>query len=371
MNEYSTVIGMDLGDKHHHFCVLNQASEIEQEGRLACSEAALRRTFGCYEGALVAIETGTHSRWVSRLLEELGHTVLVANARRLRAIYENERKSDRLDAEMLARIAKMEPKLLHAITHRGEDAQADLNVIRARDALVGMRTKLVNHVRGVIKSHGGRVRRSSTPSFHVAAREALPGSLRAALLPILESIEETTERIKAFDQDIERLCTEKYPETELLRSVPGVGPITALCFVLTLEFPERFTSSRKVPAYLGLVPGRNQSGSSDPQERITKCGSPHLRRLLVSCAQYILGRHGIDSALRRCGERIMARGGANAKKRAVVAVARKLSVLLHRLWETGMLYEPFPNAPREDAPESPTEAGPDQTANPTGTLVTT
>lgn len=371
MNEYSTVIGMDLGDKKHHFCVLNPSAEIEQEGTVTNSRAGLKRTFGGYEPSLIAIETGTHSKWVSSLLEKLGHTVLVANARRLRAIYSNERKCDKLDAQMLARLAKFDPKLLHAITHRGDDAQADLSVIRSRDNLVAARTQLINHVRGVVKSYGERVRSTSAASFHNVAREELPGALRPALFPVLDVIEKLTEQIKEFDRDIERLCKDKYPETELLRSVPGVGPITALCFVLTLEFSERFTKSRNVPAYIGLVPKRFQSGDSDPEMRITKCGDPHLRRLLVSSAQYILGVHGPDSELRRFGERLMARGGANARKRAVVAVARKLSVILHRLWESGMLYEPFPNAPEEDALNSPTETGPERTAELNDALVTT
>ena len=371
MNEYSTVIGMDLGDKRHHFCVLNQYAEIEQEGTVTNSRAGLKRVFSGYEPSLIAIETGTHSKWVSSLLEKLGHKVLVANARKLRAIYSNERKCDRLDAEMLARLARSDPKLLSPITHRGDEAQADLSVIRSRDSLVAARTQLINHVRGVVKSHGERVRLASAASFHKVAREVLPGALRPALFPVLEIIEKLTERIKEFDRDIERLCKNKYPETELLRSVSGVGPLTSLCYVLTLETPQRFTKCRNVPAYIGLVPERCQSGNSDPQMRITKCGCPHLRRLLVTSAQYILGVHGPDTELRQWGERLMARGGANARKRAVVAVARKLSVILYRLWGSGTLYDPFPNAPEEDALNSPTEAGPEQTAELTGALVAT
>jgi transposase len=362
---------MDLGDKKHHFCVLNQSAEVEQEGTVTNSRAGLKRVFGGYEPCLIAIETGTHSNWVSNLLEELGHTVLVANARKLRAIYSNERKCDKLDAEMLARLARSDPKLLSPITHRGDDAQIDLSIIRSRNNLVAARTQFINHVRGVVKSHGERVRQASAASFHKVAREALPGALRPALFPVLDIIEKLTEEIKAFDRDIERLSKEKYPETEVLRSVPGVGPITALCYVLTLETPERFKTSRNVPAYIGLVPERCQSGDSDPQMRITKCGSTHLRCLLVSSAQYILGVHGPDSELRQWGERLMARGGTNARKRAVVAVARKLSVILHRLWGSGMLYTPFPNAPEEDALNTPTETGSGRTAELTAAPVAT
>src|SRR5690606_4308084 len=175
MNEYSTVIGIDLGDKKHHFCVLNHSGEIEQEGTVTNSQAGLQRTFGSFEPSLIAIETGTHCKWISSLLDKLGRTVLVANARKLRAIYSNERKCDKLDAQMLARIARMDPELLCPITHRGDEAQTDLSVIRSRDSLVAARTQLINHVRGVVKSHGERIRGASAASFHKVPRVVSPG----------------------------------------------------------------------------------------------------------------------------------------------------------------------------------------------------
>jgi len=342
MNKYSTVIGMDLGDKHHHYCVLDAASgEIVIEGRVLCTEQALNRLFATMPPALIAIETGTHSPWTSRLLSELGHEVLVANARKLRAIYENINKCDRLDAQTLARLARVDPNLLSPIRHRGKQAQADLAVLRSRDVAVAARTKLINHVRGAVKSFGQRLPASSAPYFHTKVAEAIPKELRPALAPLLNLIESLTKTIHDYDKTIAQFCKESYPETELLRSVPGVGPLTALCFVLTIEEPHRFKKSRSVPAYFGLTPARSQSGDADPQLRITKAGDGSMRRLLVSCAQYILGNFAPDSALRQWGLQLAEGGGSRAKRRAVVAVARKLAVILHRLWIDGAYYEPF------------------------------
>lgn len=342
MNEYSTVIGMDLGDRRIQFCVLDESGEIVQEGRLTCTEKSLRKTFGAWEPALFAIEAGGHSPWVDRLLKDLGHRVLVGQARKLRAIYTNERKSDLRDAEMLARIARMDPKLLHPIQHRGKQAQAHLALVKARATAVETRTKLINHIRSTVKSFGSRLPATSAPAFHRKVRQDIPQELLPALEPLLITVGNMTQTIRDYDKQIEVLCEEAYPETKVLQSVTGVGSITSLAFVLTLEDPSRFVDSRDVPAYLGLVPRRDQSGNVDRQLRITKAGDGYLRRLLVGCAQYILGPFAADSRLRQWGLEIAARGGKNAKRRAVVAVARKLAVILHRLWETGMPYEPFP-----------------------------
>jgi transposase len=183
-------------------------------------------------------------------------------------------------------------------------------------------------------------------SFHNKAPEHIPEALRPALEPILEQIGSLTQRIRDYERQLEKVSEEHYPETGLLRQVEGVGPLTALTFVLTLEDPYRFEKSRSVGAYLGLVPARDRSGERDPQKRISKEGDEMLRKLLVSGAHYILGPFGSDSDLRRHGEKIASRGGKNAKKRAVVAVARKLSVLLHHLWVTGEVYDPLHNTHR-------------------------
>jgi transposase len=281
---------------------------------------------------------------VSRLLEECGHEVLVANPSKLQLVYKNPTKDDRVDAQCLARVARLDPKLLWPIHHRGSQTQADLEVIRARDALVSARTQLINHVRGAVKSLGARLPRTSTESFPKKVAEHIPEPVRQTLTPVLEMIRGLTERIRDSDRKIDALVTDRYPAARLVQQVTGVGALTALAYVLILEDPNRFKSSRAVGSYLGLTPGRDQSGDSDPQLRITKAGDMLLRKLLVGSAQYIMGPFGPDCDSKRKGLALAARGGKNAKKRAVVAVARKLAVLLHHLWITAEVYEPLHNS---------------------------
>jgi transposase len=340
--------GLDIGDKYSYLCLIDQHSgEVVEEGRLRTTPEAFKRRFASEEAPMrIAIEAGTHSPWASRVLEECGHEVLVANSRKLMLIYSNKRKTDEIDAENLARLARLDPKLLYPLKHRGEDSQAHMALIRSRQALVGCRTQLVNHIRGAVKSFGARLPKCPARSFHKRASEHIPEALRPALGPILEQIGSLTERIRDYERQLEAISNECYPETNLLRQVEGIGALTALTFVLTLEDPSRFERSRCVGAYLGLVPARDQSGDRDPQKRISKEGDEMLRRLLVGSAHYILGPFGSDSDLRRHGEKIASGGAKNAKKRAVVAVARKLAVLLHSLWMSGELYEPLRNAER-------------------------
>ena len=337
-------VGMDLGDQYSQLCVLDGKGEQQEEARVRTTTAALSQRFSEMSRCRVAIEAGTHSPWVSRLLKKCGHEVIVANPRKVRLIYENPAKDDRVDARYLARVARLDPHLLSPIEHRSEDAQKDLSVLRAREAMVEARTKLVNHVRGAVKAIGERVPAMSTETFGTRASEHIPDALRPALQPLLAVIQELTKTIRLQDRWIEKIAKERYPQSAVLRTVPGVGGLTSIAYVLTIEDPKRFPKSRTVGAYLGLTPKRAQSGQDDPQLRISKAGDPFLRKLLVNCAHYILGPFGPDSDLRRWGLKLAERGGKNAKKRAIVAVARKLAALLHRLWITQNRYEPLRHA---------------------------
>lgn len=342
MGEDSTVfVGLDLGDRYSEVYVVDGAGQMIEAGRLPTSSSALQKRFGHSPPCRIGLEAGTHSGWVSRLLQRLGHEVVVADARRLRLIYQNERKTDRADAEYLARLVRLDPQLLSPVHHRGPQSQADLALLRARDGLVRARTKLINQARGLVKSIGGRLPGCSTESFHRRAVEAVPPELQPALSPLLAAVCELSQQIRAYDQQVEKMAAERYPETHYLRQLPGVGALTALAFVLTLEDPRRFRKSREVGPSLGLVPKQRQSSGHDPQLRITKTGNGYLRRLLVGSAQYLLGPFGRDTDLRRWGLALAARGGKNAKKRAIVAVARKLAVLLHHLWISGEVYQPI------------------------------
>lgn len=335
-------VGLDLGDRVSHVCVLDSKGEVVEEMRVATTRSGLRRELdGERLGKCrIAMEVGTHSRWVSRLLKEMGHEVLVANPRKLRFIYQNRGKTDRVDARSLARVARMDPALLSPVEHRCEPFAQDLALLRTRDLLVRTRVKLIGHARGAVKATGHRLKASSTRSFTVENGPMLPEELKETLGPVLSAIDAVSEQIRALNLKVRELAKKKHPETELLRQVTGVGFILSLAFVLTLERADRFEKSRMVGPYLGLVPGRRQSGDSDPQLRITKEGDNFVRRLLVQAAQYILGPFGPDCDLRRFGLALEARGGKYAKKRAIVAVARKLAVLLHRLWRSGEVYDP-------------------------------
>jgi transposase len=337
-------VGIDLGDKNSNYCFLDAKGNIVTEGTLATTQAELAAFFSSIPKCTIAIEVGMHSPWVNALLEAHGHEVFVANPRKMESIHKNRRKNDKVDARTLARLVRADPELLYPIQHRGVEARHDLVLLRARDALVAARTKLINCVRGQVKSVGGRLPKCSAESFHNTVADKLPDSVRNALLPLVIQIGEMTARIRTYDAGVNRMIKQKYPEAGALQQVGGVGPITSLTYILTLEQPERFTKSRDVGCYLGLVPRQDESGDTSKQLRITKTGDRMLRKLLVGSAQYLLGPFGEDCDLQRFRLKLAARGGKNAKKRAVVAVARKLAVLLHRLWLTGEEYEPLHNA---------------------------
>jgi transposase len=339
--EKDRTIGIDLGDKWSRYCIIDGDGELIEEGRVKTTPGAFGKHFAGLMRARIAIEAGTHSLWVSEQLTEFGHEVLVANPRELRGISHSSRKSDIQDAEKLARYARLDPKLLHPVTHRSAIMQQALNVVRARAVMVRMRTTAVNAVRSLIKPLGYRLPLCSTECFPKKCRAELKLELLAIVEPLLAEIEHLTAQISHYDECIRTLSQSTFPDTKLLTQIPGVGPVTALTFVLTIADSTRFSRSRDVACYLGLRPRRSQSGDRDPQLGITKAGNSYLRVLLVQSAHYILGRFGQDSAIRRWGLRLFERGGKNAKKRAVVAVARKLAILLHRLWVTRSEYVPF------------------------------
>lgn len=350
----TTVIGLDLGSRRSHVCVLERAEgRVLERFEVPTTPDGLRARFLGRARGLVVLEASGPSPWASRLLRGLGHDVHVANTRQLALIAESQRKTDRHDAEMLARLGRSELDLLgRGVVHRDEAQQIDLELLKARDALVRVRTALINHVRGTLKSLGYTLPGGTVETFARRARPVVPPALTATLEPVLQQIETLTTTIRAYDRRVEAVAEERYPVTKQLREVNGVGPLTSLAFALVIHDPKRFRYSRSVGSYVGLAPASFQSGEKDPQLRITKAGNAFLRRLLVGSAQYMLGPFGKDSALRRHGLALTQRGGKNAKRRAVVAVARKLAVLLHRLWVTGEVYEPLRSAraPAEAAP---------------------
>jgi transposase len=334
-------VGVDLGDQWSHYCILGLQGETLTEGQLRTTAQEVGEFFQGLNAARVVLEVGTHSAWIRDVLCSCGHEVLVANPRLMEGSKRRKRKNDRIDANKLARLGRVDPQSLHPIEHRSKEVRQDLVIIRARDVLVAARTELINATRGLVKSMGTRLPKCSSPSFAQKVEETVPVEIRDALLPLVRMTAALSDCIQGYDKKIEKLGSEKYGHTALLRQVKGVGPITSLAYVLTLEDPQRFVKSRDVGPYLGLVPRQEDSGESQPQLGISKAGDRMVRRLLVGSAHYILGPFGPDTDLRRYGLRICERGGKNAKKRAAVAVARKLAVLLHCLWVSGEVYEPL------------------------------
>ena len=335
-------VGIDVGDRFSQFCRLDVTGEILEEARLHTNTASIEKHFSKLPPAVIALEAGTHSGWIARMLRLFGHKVIVANPRELASVTKSMKKSDRNDAEQLARLARADLKLLKPTYVRSLEAARDAIPLRSRDGFVRARAQLVNVARGLAKIEGQRLPATITKNFGERALAVLPAQLASALELLLRMIDFLSMAIEESDQMVAKVMNEKYPEARKLMKVPGVGPITALSFVLTLVEPGRFQQGRNVGAFLGMTPKHKQSGERDPQLGISKAGNGNLRRLLVQCAHHILGHFGTESALRQWGQKLAARGGPNAKKRAIVAVARKLSVILHKLWRTGEDYIPFP-----------------------------
>ena len=347
------VVGLDLGDKSSRYCVLDNDGMVRLERSVATTRQGFSQAFGKMVRSRIALEVGTHSPWVSRVLQSLGHEVIVANARRVRIISQSSRKDDRMDAQMLARLARVDSAWLYPIRHRGEPAQQHRAMIKARAGLVDGRTARVNTARGMTKAFGERIGKCDADQMGVERIKDLPAGVQAALQPLLQVVEVMTEQIQEYDQELAEIARKDYPETALLEQIAGVGLLIALTFLLTLDDAQRFRRSRDVGCFLGLRPKRQESGQSQPQLGITKEGDRYLRRLLVQGAHYILSKRGPDTDLKRWGLKLAGSGDKRAKKRAVVAVARKLAILLHHLWVSGEVYEPLRHGPPQTERSAP------------------
>ncbi|MEM7308979.1 MAG: IS110 family transposase [Planctomycetota bacterium] len=341
MTRYPRTIGIDLGSRKSACCTLRPDGEIEVESTMTTSRQSFEGFFAEEPTSRVILEACGVSRWVAQIAESHGHEVIVANPRRLALITSSTRKSDRNDAYKLADLGQVRPRLLHPIHRRGERSHLAQIHLRVRSQLVQSRTALGNCIRGCARTTGHPMPKCSTQVFPKRCRERLPEGLLELLLPLIEQIESLNRQIAACNERSERIAEEHFSETGCLRQVPGVGPVLSLAFAASIEDASRFKSSRSVGAYFGLAPRSRQSGSKAPQLRISKRGDPELRRLLVSAATYILGPFGPDSDLKRYGKRITSSGSQSARAKARIAVARKLAVLLHRLWTTGEVYRPL------------------------------
>jgi transposase len=362
--EQRMTVGLDLGDRTSRYCILDEAGEKASEDKLPTTKAGLDLVFGKMPPCRIALEVGTHSPWVSRHLAAMGHEVIVANAHKVKLITQSVKKNDRMDAEQLARLARVDPKLLSPIQHRGPEAQGDLAVIRARAALVDARTELINSARGLAKPMGERLKKCDADLVKESLADGMGEAVQAVIGPMLKSVEAISKEIGEYDKKIEGIA-KRYPEMKVLTQVHGVGTLIALTYILTIEDAQRFEHSRDVGPYLGLTRKQRDSGGSEPELGITKAGDQLLRRLLVQGAHCILRQGAPDSDLKAWGMARLQNGGKNgknqkgsknAKKKTIVAIARKLAVLLHRLWVTGEVYDPLYNRKAAEAAKGKGEA---------------
>lgn len=349
-------VGLDVGEKYIHFCELSAEGEVVEDGRFMCTADKLRERFERMDERRVVLEVGSHSRWIAEVLMELGHTVLLLDPRRLKLIAGTLYKDDKIDAELLAMLGWKVPDMLKTVRLREVKDQKALTLVRSRAALVESRTKLVNTVRGVLKPYGIRLQKEGRSSTFISlARESLPAEMLALIAPMLTTIELLNKGIKQYDVDAEQLLPQVAPEAVHLTQITGVGALTVLYFAALVGDPHRFGNSRNIGAYLGLCRKRSDSGDYTSQLGITKAGDSYMRALLANCASYILGPFGKDCDLRRWG---LARIGAGQKsraekKKAKVAVSRKLAVLMLTLWKSGAAYDPLYGAKRKDRAELP------------------
>lgn len=336
------VIGFDIGDRKSVAVSLDrQTGELRQLPPVPTSKKSVRAFFEAFEEPVtVIVEASTPARWIALAGRKCGHQVVVADPRRLAAVTENIRKSDEADAAMLARLGASDMQLLRETWVRDEAMSEDLAVVRMRDALVAARTLLVNACRSQAKSLGERLPSCSTKSFASKVLDGLPARLKPVLDDAITTIAAISAAIESHDERVTTICERRPAAKRLADEVPGVGELTALCYVLTIGDPARFGHVRDVAAYLGLVPQRSQSGSIDRQLPISKTGNGLLRRLLVQSAHHVMGPFGKESDLRASGLALAARGAKTGKKKAIVAVARKLSVVMLSIWRSGEAYEP-------------------------------
>ncbi len=337
---FPRTIGIDLGSRTSSYCTVEPGGERIDEGVLKSDWLKMQRFFEAQPTSRVVIEASAPSRWVSEVAASCGHEVIVANPREFRLISQSDRKSDRNDARLLASYGQFRPRLLRPVQLRGVKCQCVRTLLAARNLLVQQRSKTITFVRSQVRNLGFALPTCASHYFHIKVADQIPNALRSALEPFMEVLASLAEAIRKYDREIARLCKEEFPETAALMAVNGVGPITSLAFVATIEDPSRFEKSRDVGPYVGLVPRSRASGSKAPQLSISKRGDKGMRRLLVSAATFILGPRGEDSDLRRWGQSLQDRGGQASRSKARIAVARKLGVLMHRLLVSGECYDP-------------------------------
>lgn len=327
--------GIDLASKSSAICILGSNGEILFEGACPTDEDGFRQALKSWRTLHCVIEASPLSEWVARMLESLGHEVVVIDPRRAKAIITSKKKTDKLDARNLARMGRT--GWYTQVHRKTEEARLLRSHLKARKGLIDAQRQQNNRIRGLLRAHGIKVGQVSSGRFegHVdkLVRRKCP-ALITAIRPLLDLWVSIRESLTVMTKGVKQMAKQD-ATCQLLMSAPGVGPMVASAYVATIDDPSRFRRGAQVAAYLGLVPSIIQSGESEYRGRITKEGDRLLRWLLVEAAHVLLTRSGTDSALKRWGKRLEKREGSSKAK---VAVARKLAIVLHRIWLTGEPY---------------------------------
>jgi transposase len=331
--------GIDVHQKESEICILAEDGEVMERTKVQTTRRALERFFSKKETMKIVLEAGGSSPWVSRLIEECGHETVVCSPRRVRLIAESTLKNDTIDAEVLARLVRIDPGFLGKVQHRSEKAQTLRSKLTVRSSLVEARTKWINTIRGILRGFGYRVPSGATKTFHTrVGTVVLPPDIEAVIQPLLRQLELLNLEITRCEDDLETVAAQ-IPEVQHLRQIPGVGLIVGLYFVLTIDDPDRFRHSRDLAAFFGLRPTMRSSGDMETYGRITKQGDPQMRKLLVQAAHALMLTRA-PCALQDWAKKLEARRG---KSKAIVALARKMAVLMHHLWVTGEVFESYPD----------------------------
>ena len=336
-------VAIDLSDRQSRWEARDLSTGEVRTGVVQMTPAGLERCFAAAEHCTVVMEAGTHSHWLCAQLRKMGHRAEVLPADGLReGSGKKRRRNDAKDAaSLLEHAVDIERPRVKKLWQRPDEYQRDLALMRMRNAMVEARAGLVSTVRGTVKQFGERVSKCDVEYFAGRARGELSAGMLALVEPVLGQIEELNKVVAQYDEQV-RAYLARRPEAARLLAVPGVGDVTVGAFLAYVGEASRFAHSRDVAAYIGLVPDQDQSGEHDPQLRITKSGDRMVRRNFLECARGIMGPFGKDSALRRWALALAGDGRNKIRNnKAAVALARKLAVLLHRLWVSGQAYDPW------------------------------
>jgi transposase len=328
-------VGLDVSLKQTAACVVDQAGKIVREAMLSSDPDAIAHFIAEYAPlvARIGLETGATSTWLWTELNKRGLPVICIDARHAKAALKMQiNKSDRNDAAGIARI--MQCGWYKEVRVKALDSHAVRALLGSRALLVQMKRDIENQIRGLLKNFGLVIGRAKMNTFTAKTLELINGqlpALAAAIEPLLKAREALARQIEALDRKLLRLARSE-PQVRRFMTVPGVGPVTALCYLATIDDPVRFKKSRSVGAYVGLTARRYASGETDRSGRISKCGDSMLRCYLFEAANVLLTRVARWSTLKAWGMRIAKR---TSLSKARVAVARKLAVILHRMWVDG------------------------------------